>query len=138
MLSLISTLSIFLLIIIEIIVTIICVKKLCASIDYVDCIHVKMLNNARKILEFNDELKKTLKKINKVVRILTNKRLLQTKRMIMMLMDIIQVILLFKSMNLQKGSKSIDINLLKNVAYTRIIQQILKKLLDGILNFCSI
>lgn len=138
MLSLISTLSIFSLIIIEIIVTIICVKKICASIEYIDCIHVKMLNGATKILEFNDELKKTLKKINKVVRILTNKRLLQAKRMAMMLMDIIQIILLFKSMNLQKGLKSIDVNILKNLAYARIVQQILKKLLDGILNFCSI
>lgn len=138
MLSLISTVSIFLLIIFEIIVTIICVKKLCVCVDIVDELHVKMLDGARKLLEINDEIRKTLKKINKVVKILTDKKLHQIKRMVLMTMDIVQIILLLKSLNLQKGVKSLNISLLKNVAYARIIQQVLKKILDGILNFCSI
>lgn len=138
MLSLISTVSIFLLIIFEIIVTIICVKKLCVWVDIVDELHVKMFDGARKLLEINDEIRKTLKKINKVVKILTDKKLHQIKRMVLMTMDIVQIILLLKSLNLQKGVKSLNISLLKNVAYARIIQQVLKKILDGILNFCSI
>ena len=126
------------LIIFEVIFTIFCVKKICKIEVRVDEIHVQMLEGAKKVLEINDEIRKVLKKVNKVVRIITNKRLHQIKSAIMLIMDIVQVILLFKSLNLSNGAKSFDYKLLKNIAFARVGQQIIRKVLDSIQNLCAI
>ena len=97
-----------------------------------------MLEKAKKILEINDEIQKVVKKINQVIRIITNKRFHQIKKILMISLDIIQVIMLLKSLNLSKGLKSLDINKLKKVIYARITQQALKKGLDFIQSLCAI
>lgn len=130
MLEFITTLSILLLIFIEIVLTIFCVKKLQAFEIKIDEINLKMLEGAKKVLEINDEIQKIIKKINKIIRILSNKKLHQAKRMIMMTIDVIQVIMLIKSFDLAKGKKKINFKLLKNVAYARITQQVLRKFLE--------
>ena len=138
MLEYISIFSIFMLIIFEIIFTLFCVKKIIQCEKRVDEIHLKMLEGAKKLLEINDEVRKVLKKVNKVVKILTNKRLHQIKRILMMTLDIIQTIILFKSLDLSKGIKSINYGNLKKLAYARIIQQIMSKIINSIQNFCAI
>ena len=138
MLNIISTLSIFLLIFVEILLTVLCVKKLCALEVEVNEIHAQMLNRATKILEINDEIRKILKKTNKVVRILMNKKFHQIRKIIMMTIDVIQVILLLKSLNLSKGLKSVDVGLLKKLAYAKVGQQVLRKILDFAQNLCAV
>ena len=69
---------------------------------------------------------------------MTNKRFHQIRRIIMMTIDIIQVVILLKSLNLSKGLKSIDIRVLKKLAYAKIGQQALKKLLDFAQNLCAV
>ena len=138
MLEYISIFSIILLIFFEIIFTLFCVKKIIQCEKRVDEIHLKMLEGAKKLLEINDEVRKVLKKVNKVVKILTNKRLHQIKRILMMTLDIIQTIILFKSLDLSKGIKSINYGNLKKLAYARIIQQIMSKIINSIQNFCAI
>ena len=98
MLNFISTLSIFLLIFLEIALTIFCVKKMQILETKVNEMHLKMLENAKKILEINDEVKKTIKKTNKIIKILSNKKLHQIRKIIMMIVDIIQLIMLIKSL----------------------------------------
>lgn len=127
-----------LLIFIEIIFTVFCVKKLCALEIKVNEIHVKMLDGARKILEINDEIRNIIQKTNKIIKILANKRLHQIRRIIMYTIDIVQVIILIKSLNLQKGKKALNFKILKNLAYAKIIQQIIKKILDFTQNLCAI
>ena len=100
--------------------------------------HVKMLENARKMLEINDEVRRTIKKVNKVLRILSNKKLHQVKNSIMLLFDIIQIIMLIKSFNLSKNSKSINFKLLRYIAYAIIGQEIFRKTLNSVQNFCTI
>jgi hypothetical protein len=138
MLEYISIFSILLLIIFEIIFTLFCVKKIIQCEKRVDEIHLKMLEGAKKLLEINDEVRNALKKINKVVKILTNKRLHQVKRIFMMSLDIIQTIILFRSLNLSKGLKSVNFGNLKKLAYARIIQQIIGKIINSIHNLCAI
>lgn len=138
MLEYISIFSIFMLIIFEIIFTLFCVKKIILCEKRVDEIHLKMLEGAKKVLEINDKIRATLKKVNKVIKILTNKRLHQIKRIFMMTLDIIQTIILLRSLNLSKGIKSINFGTLKKLAYAKIIQQTLKKALDFAQNLCAI
>ncbi len=127
-----------LLIFIEIIFTVFCVKKLCKFEIQVNEIHAKMLDGARKILEINDEIRNIIQKTNKIIKILANKRLHQIRRIIMYTIDIVQVIILIKSLNLQKGKKALNFKILKNLAYAKIIQQIIKKILDFTQNLCAI
>ncbi|MBR5304516.1 MAG: hypothetical protein IKU37_06790 [Candidatus Gastranaerophilales bacterium] len=138
MLEFISTLSIFLLIFVEIVLTIFCIKKLHFFENKVNEIHVKMLERAQKLIEINDEIQKNLKKINKIIKIVSNKRFYQIKRLIMMIIDVVQVIMLVKSLNFAKGAKIIDYKLLKNIAYARIVQQVIRKFLDFAQNLCAI
>ncbi len=126
------------LIILEIIVAFFIIKGLIKLENKVDEIHITMLEKAKQILEINDEIRKVLSKINKVMRILTNKKLYQIKKIVMMSLDIIQLITLIKTLKLSKGLKSIDYNLLKKLAYARVGQQFLKKVLDFAQNLCAI
>ena len=96
------------------------------------------IDKARKILEINDEIKSTIKKINKVLRILSNKRIHQIKHFILFTFDIIQAILLLKSLKLSKEAKSIDFKMLRYIAYAKIGQEILRKILASAQNFCAI
>ena len=138
MLEIISIFSIFLLIIFEIIFTIFCVKIIRQCEKRVDEFHLAMLENAKKFLEVNDKIRKVLKKVNKAIKVLSNERLHQIKRIFMMSLDVIQVIILLRSLNLSKGVKSINFGNLKKLAYMRIVQQTLKKTLDFAHNLCAI
>lgn len=126
------------LITLEIITAFFIVKGLIKLENKVNEIHITMLEKAKQILEINDEIKKVLSKINKVIRILTNKRLHQIKRIIMMSLDIIQMITLIRTFKVSKGLKHIDYNLLKKLAYARVTQQVLRKILDFAQNLCAI
>ena len=97
-----------------------------------------MLNKAREMLEINDQVQTTLKKVNKVLRILSDKRIHQIKSMVFMTMDIVQAVMLLRSLKVAKGKKKIDFPLLRKIAYARIAQEILRKLLSGLQNFCAI
>lgn len=138
MLEFFTTLSIILLIFVEIAVTVFLCKKMQAFEAKIDEIHLKMLEGAKKVLEINEEIQKTIKKVNKIIKIISNKKLHQIKRLVMMIIDIIQVIMLIKSFNLAKGAKKINFKLLKNVAYAKIAQQVIKKFLDFAHNLCAI
>ena len=125
-----------LLIFFEIIFTVICVKKLVELENKVNDFHIKMLEYTKKILETIDEIKKIITKINKITKILTNKKLHQIKNLIMMTMDIIQLVILIKSLKLSKGLKSIDFKVIKNLMFAKATQEIIKKVLNGIQNLC--
>ena len=126
------------LIILEFVVAFFIVKGLIKLENKVNEIHITMLEKAKQVLEINDEIRKVLSKVNKVIKILTNKKLHQIKRIIMMSLDIIQVITLFKTLKISKGLKHIDYNLLKKLAYARVTQQVLRKILDFAQNLCAI
>ena len=127
-----------LLIFFEIIFTVFCVKKLISFEIRVNEIHVAMLEKAKKFFEINDEVRKVVKKLNKFMRIITNKKFHQIRKILMMSLDIIQVIILLKSLNLSKGLKSINFETLKKVAYARIGQQLIRKFLNFAQNLCAV
>ena len=101
-------------------------------------LNATMLNKAREMLEINDQVQTTLKKVNKVLRILSDKRIHQIKSMVFMTMDIVQAVMLLRSLKATKDKKKIDFPLLRKIAYARIAQEILRKLLSGLQNFCAI
>ena len=127
-----------LLIFFEIIFTVFCVKKLINYENIVNDWHIKMLETAKKVIEINDEIKSTLSKINRVIKIITNKKFHQTRKFLMLSLDIIQVIMFIKTLNLSKGVKSINFKLLKKLAATKISQEVLRKGLDFLQNLCAI
>ena len=101
-------------------------------------LNATMLNKAREMLEINDQVQTTLKKVNKVLRILSDKRIHQIKNMVFMTVDIVQAVMLLRSLKVTKDKKKIDFPLLRKIAYARIAQEILRKLLSGLQNFCAI
>ena len=104
---------------------------------------IKLVEFEKKVYQFNDKLnetgekiittcqniRNTLKKVNKVIKILTNKRLHQIKRIFMMTLDIIQTIILLRSLNLSKGLKSINYRTLKKLFFAQISKEIIRKIL---------
>lgn len=122
----------------EIRLTIFCVKKLIILENKVNEAHIQMLENAKKIIEINDEIRKTVSKINKIIRIITNKKFHEIKRIIMFTIDIIQIITLIRTLDLSKGLKSINYKLIKKLALVKAGQEILKKILNLIQNLCAI
>ena len=138
MLELISTLSLYLLIIFEIFFTVFCVKKILSFEKYIDEIHVKMLEGAKRVLEINDEVNKAIKKVNKIIKMISNKRFHQIKRIIMTTVDIVQIVILLKTLNIKKGIKEVDFKTLKKLALTGFSSGLIKKVLDFAQNLCAI
>ena len=86
-----------------------------------------VLEYGKKILEINLLLKDAIKKINKVISILTNRRFLSTLRIIQFVVTTVQVIVLMKSLDFSKGIKSINFKKLKKVFYTQIFKELFRK-----------
>ena len=142
MLNFIFTLLIIFLIVFEIFATYFLVKYLVALEKKIDEFHLKLIETSQIILEINDEINKILKKINKVVKFIANKRIYQIKNIVLGVINIVQIVLLFKSLKIEKGAdkliKKLDFKVLKKVAIINISQKIIKKFLDVAQNLCAI
>ena len=86
-----------------------------------------VLEYGKKILEINLLLKDAIKKINKVISILTNRRFLSALRIIQFTISVVQIVVLIKSLDFSKGLKSINFKKIKKVFYTQIFKELFKK-----------
>lgn len=125
-----------LLIILEIFLTIYCVRKL---LEYNKKIVV--LNNElklygdlflRKLIQF----RKSIKKINKVVFFITNEKFLRIKKIVSLVFEAIQIIILIRSFKYKKGLK-FNFENLKKLFFSQAFKAILDKIILS-LKSCTI
>ena len=125
-----------LLIILEIFLTIYCVRKL---LEYNKKIVV--LNNElklygdlflRKLIQF----RKSIKKINKVVFFITNEKFLRIKKIVSLVFEAIQIIILIRSFKYKKGLK-FNFENLKKLLFSQAFKAILDKIILS-LKSCTI
>ncbi len=125
-----------LLIILEIFLTIYCVRKL---LEYNKKIVV--LNNElklygdlflRKLIQF----RKSIKKINKVVFFITNEKFLRIKKIVSLVIEAIQIIILIRSFKYKKGLK-FNFENLKKLFFSQAFKAILDKIILS-LKSCTI
>ena len=92
----------------EIILTTLCIIKIINIEKKVKILHEKLILTFNMILAINKQIKTTITKINKVVSFITNKKLIKISQIIKITVDIVQIIILVRSLNLSKGLKSIN------------------------------
>lgn len=125
-----------LLIILEIFLTIYCVRKL---LEYNKKIVV--LNNELKLygdlfLRQLIQFRKSIKKINKVVFFITNEKFLRIKKIVSLVIEAIQIIILIRSFKYKKGLK-FNFENLKKLFFSQAFKAILDKIILS-LKSCTI
>ncbi len=114
-----------LLIIFEIPLVVFCCKKLMQIEKRVIELNEKTVKISKIIIVANQKVKEVIKNINKVISILTNKKLLSAIRIIKIAANAIQVILLIRSLKLASGIKKIDFKVVRTLFYAQAFKQLL-------------
>ncbi len=125
MLNFVFILSIFL----EIFVTYIIISKLIIFEKKINELHLQMLENAKVILIANQKFKKSISKINKVVSFVTNKKFITFRKILALSINIIEIILLLRSLDFSKGLKSINFKTIKKLLLTQTLRSFAKKII---------
>ena len=125
-----------LLIILEIFLTAFCVRKL---LEYNK--KVVVLNNELKLygdlfLRQLIQFRKSIKKINKVVFFITNEKFLRIKKIVSLVFEAIQIIILIRSFKYKKGLK-FNFENLKKLFFSQAFKAILDKIILS-LKSCTI
>ena len=120
-----------LLIIFEILFTYICVNKIIELDKKVIELDKKMDEIYKKILEINKTVKDILKKINKVVSIFTNQKFILIRRIIVMTLDVIEIIILIRTLDFSKGKKFFNAKNLRKILFAKITREFLTKLVTN-------
>jgi len=115
----------------EIILTIICVQKFIELDKKILSYNDKLIEINSTILEINAKVKKVIAKIRKIINIITNKKIIQVLRIINLSIDIIQIVILIRSLDFSKGLKSINTKNLKKIALSHISKEFFKKIFIG-------
>ena len=115
-------------IILELVLTSTIVVKICELEKKVKQINEELLLIRDIILEINSEFKRVISNINKVVSVFTNKKFITISKVISLIIDTIQVIILIHSLNLSKGIKSINFKTVKKLFMAQITKTILQRL----------
>ena len=113
----------------EIILTALCVVKLIEFEKKCLQINEKLILTGDIILAANEKIIAAITKINKVVSFITNKKLIKIGQILRITIDVIQVILLIRSLNLSKGFKSINYENIKKLLFVETSRRILRKIL---------
>lgn len=113
----------------EIILTALCVVKLIEFEKKCIQINEKLILTGDIILAANEKIKAAITKINKVVSFITNKKLIKIGQILRITIDVIQIILLIRSLNLSKGFKSINYENIKKLLFVETSRRILRKIL---------
>ena len=119
-------------ILLEIILCSICVAQLVKLEKKVVAMNEKLVLTSEIILDVNKQIKQVIQKINKVVAIFRNKKILAIGRILKISIDIIQVAIFIKSLDFSKGVKSINYKNIKRVIYAEIIRRVIVKTADFI------
>ena len=114
---------------IEITFTTLCVVQLIQFEKKCIQINEKLILTGDIILAANEKIKAAITKINKVVSFITNKKLIKIGQILRITIDVIQIILLIRSLNLSKGLKSINFKNIRKLLFVETSRRILRKIL---------
>lgn len=116
-----------LLIILEVILSTIIVIKIIALEKYIIALNEQIKVSSKVIFLINNKIKKTITTLNKFVSIITNKKFIQIRKIIRITLNIIEIIILLRSLDLTKGIKSINYKNIKKVLLAQIVRRIIRK-----------
>ena len=123
-----------LLIILEVILSTIIVNKLIVFEKQVVALNNKLIASTKMILIINNKIKKTITTLNKFVSVITNKKLIQVQKIIRITINIIEIVVLLRSLNLSKGIKSINYKNIKKLLLAQVIRKMIRKSINYLAN----
>lgn len=131
MLDFVCIFSIFL----EVILTFLALKGLIRLEKKVEKANKKLLEAGEIIILANKKIKNIISKTNKVVSFITNKKVAQAKRIISILIDVIQMIILIRSLNFSKGFKTVNFKNIKKLLLLQTTRTVIKNIFINVKNF---
>lgn len=123
-----------LLIILEVILSTIIVNKLIVFEKQVVALNNKLIASSKIILIINNKIKKTITTLNKFVSVITNKKFIQVQKIIRITINIIEIVVLLRSLNLSKGIKSINYKNIKKLLLAQVIRKMIRKSINYLAN----
>ncbi len=120
-----------LLIILEVILSTIIVLKIIALEKYILLLNKKLTCASKMIFIVNNKIKKTIISLNKFVSIVTNKKFIQISRIIRITLNVIEIVILLRSLDLSKGIKSINYKNIKKLLLAQVIRKIIRKIITN-------
>ena len=123
-----------LLIILEVILSTIIVNKLIVFEKQVVALNNKLIASSKMILIINNKIKKTITTLNKFVSVITNKKFIQVQKIIRITINIIEIVVLLRSLNLYKGIKSINYKNIKKLLLAQVIRKMIRKSINYLAN----
>lgn len=120
-----------LLIILEVILSTIIVLKIIAFEKYIVLLNKKLTCASKMIFIVNNKIKKTIISLNKFVSIVTNKKFIQISRIIRITLNVIEIVILLRSLDLSKGLKSINYKNIKKLLLAQVIRKIIRKIITN-------
>jgi len=88
------------------------------------------------IKEIHKKIQNAIHQTNRVIKIITNKNLWQIKKIIGIIIDTIQILILIRSFNFKKGI-AFNLKNIKNLIFANATKELLFKLFKTIQNTCN-
>lgn len=128
MLDFVCIFSIFL----EVILTTVIINRVIKFEKKVEEINKKLIEAGNVIVIAVKKVTNIVSKINKIASFVTNKKIWQIKRFIILTIDIIQFIVLIRSLNFSKGLKSINYKNLKKLLFAQALRGLIRNILKNV------
>lgn len=128
MLDFVCIFSIFL----EVILTTVIINRVIKLEKKVEEINKKLIETGNVIVIAVKKVTNIVSKINKIASFVTNKKIWQIKRFIILTIDIIQFIILIRSLNFSKGLKSINYKNLKKLLFAQALRGLIRNILKNV------
>lgn len=128
MLDFVCIFSIFL----EVILTTVIINRVIKFEKKVEEINKKLIEAGNVIVVAVKKVTNIVSKINKIASFVTNKKIWQIKRFIILTIDIIQFIVLIRSLNFSKGLKSINYKNLKKLLFAQALRGLIRNILKNV------
>lgn len=128
MLDFVCIFSIFL----EVILTTVIINRVIKLEKKVEEINKKLIEAGNVIVIAVKKVTNVVSKINKIASFVTNKKIWQIKRFIILTIDIIQFIILIRSLNFSKGLKSINYKNLKKLLFAQALRGLIRNILKNV------
>lgn len=128
MLDFVCIFSIFL----EVILTTVIINRVIKLEKKVKEINKKLIETGNVIVVAVKKVTNIVSKINKIASFVTNKKIWQIKRFIILTIDIVQFIVLIRSLDFSKGLKSINYKNLKKLLFAQALRGLIRNILKNV------
>lgn len=106
-----------------------CCVKLVELEKRIILLNEKLTIQGENIISACKNIRNGIKKVNKVISIITNKKFWRIKKIMFIAFDLIQLIMFIKSLDLSKGLKSLNYKTLKKLLLAQVSKEIIRKIL---------